>query len=73
MLRAVFREERCKGCGLCVVACPVHIIENNQSKLNEKGYFASGLIDPEKCIACGMCVTACPDLVIEVKEVKDND
>jgi len=70
MLRAVFREERCKGCQLCISACPVNIIAMNEDKLNEKGYHIAYLTDEKSCIACGMCVVACPDLAIEVKEVK---
>jgi 2-oxoglutarate ferredoxin oxidoreductase subunit delta len=69
MLRAVFKTERCKGCSLCVVACPKNIIAINKEKLNDKGYYPAGLIAPDECIACGMCVIACPDVAIEIKEV----
>ena len=24
--------ERCKGCNLCVVACPLHVLSHRQSK-----------------------------------------
>jgi len=61
-----FDIERCKGCGLCVTACPVHIVELNPSKINSKGYHPASVQEMEKCIACSNCATICPDLVITV-------
>ena len=34
----VVDTERCKGCGLCVAACPVKIISLAQKEVNKKGY-----------------------------------
>ncbi len=62
-----FRENRCKGCGLCVSVCPVKIIKLNRDKTNEKGYNPAGIEEMDKCIACTNCALICPDLVITVK------
>ena len=39
----------CKGCGLCVDACPAHIIELDRSRITAKGYHPARLIDASKC------------------------
>ena len=39
MAKVTFREERCKGCGLCIEVCPTKIIVENQDRINAKGYF----------------------------------
>ena len=56
MPRVEFREERCKGCGQCVIACPVKIIAF-QDKINGKGYRPSGIKEElmAKCIGCTSC------------------
>ncbi|MBN2851067.1 MAG: 4Fe-4S binding protein [Erysipelotrichaceae bacterium] len=64
-----FDENRCKGCGLCVNACPVHILELDASKMNAIGYHPSHSFAPDKCIACGSCALMCPDTVITVERV----
>ena len=33
----VVNTERCKGCNLCVVACPLHVLSLT-AKVNQKGY-----------------------------------
>jgi 2-oxoglutarate ferredoxin oxidoreductase subunit delta len=58
--------ERCKGCGLCIEACPQKIIQFDD-KFNSKGYFPAKLVDPEgKCLGCGFCYQKCPDVAITV-------
>ena len=32
----VVDTERCKGCNLCVVACPLHVIALNAKQVNKK-------------------------------------
>jgi len=64
-----FDENRCKGCGLCVNVCPVHILELDQTKVNAIGYHPSHSFAPEKCIACASCALMCPDVVITVERV----
>ncbi|WMJ22782.1 4Fe-4S binding protein [Paludicola sp. MB14-C6] len=59
--------EKCKGCSMCVVACPKKILEINKNKLNLKGYNPVDIIDREKCISCAMCATMCPDCVITIE------
>jgi 2-oxoglutarate ferredoxin oxidoreductase subunit delta len=44
-------EERCKGCQLCISACPVKILASHQSKINSKGFRPVYVTHPEKCIA----------------------
>jgi len=68
MAKVIFNEERCKGCGLCVRACPKDIIELSKTKLNSKGYHPAEVIDMEACIACASCARTCPDVVIQIEK-----
>ena len=72
MNRVTFKTELCKGCGLCVSACPKQIIALDKTRLNAKGYHPAGITDREKCIACAMCATMCPDGVITVERGVDD-
>lgn len=58
-------EERCKGCGFCVISCPRKII-SFQKKINAKGYHPVIINDQEQCTACGICYQVCPDLALEI-------
>jgi len=66
--RVTFKKELCKGCGLCVEACPKKIIEISKDELNGLGYYVAQCFDQSKCIACAFCATMCPDCVITVEK-----
>ena len=57
MPKVSFRQDRCKGCGLCVSVCPKKIIAIDSAVLNDKGYHPAGVIDMDKCIGCAFCAT----------------
>ncbi len=67
MPKLTFNEELCKGCGLCVNACPKGILELSKTRLNGKGHSPVEQTDPEKCIGCAFCAMMCPDCVITVE------
>ncbi|NLL56104.1 MAG: 4Fe-4S dicluster domain-containing protein [Clostridiales bacterium] len=68
MAKVTFKEERCKGCGLCVSVCPKKILQLSKEKLNSKGYRPAEITRQEDCIACVFCATMCPDVVITVEK-----
>ena len=70
MPKLTFKEELCKGCGLCVTACPKHILALSRTKLNSKGHTPVEQTDPDKCIGCAFCAMMCPDCVITVEKEK---
>jgi 2-oxoglutarate ferredoxin oxidoreductase subunit delta len=65
MAKVVFNEERCKGCGLCVLSCPKKDIFISQ-KINNQGFNVACLKEDNKCTGCALCAEMCPDVVIEV-------
>ena len=67
MAKVIFNEERCKGCGLCVTACPKGIVSLAKDKINAKGYHPAGVSEQEKCICCASFALMCPDTVITVE------
>jgi len=61
-------QERCKGCGLCINACPANVIRFSE-EFNSKGYHPAEYIG-EGCIACQFCYYTCPDVCITVYRYK---
>ena len=66
MATVSFKEEACKGCYLCIEACPKKIISKATDRLNAKGFNPVEVKEIDKCIGCAFCATMCPDTVIEV-------
>jgi 2-oxoglutarate ferredoxin oxidoreductase subunit delta len=58
-------KNHCKGCELCVQACPQKILSMSK-EITVKGYFFARMHDPSRCIGCRICAIACPDSAIEV-------
>ena len=54
----VVDTERCKGCGVCITACPCGVIELAK-EVNGKGYNYAFMANPEACIGCASCGINC--------------
>ena len=52
---------RCKGCDLCVVACPADVLELQPKEVNDRGYHYAYDKNPDACIGCASCAAVCPD------------
>ena len=68
MSKLTFNTDNCKGCGLCVDACPKKILRLATEKINKKGHSPAGITDQSLCIGCAFCATMCPDCVITVEK-----
>lgn len=51
--------EECKGCGLCVEACPPKVLRL-AAHMNRYGYHPVTYVG-EGCSGCGICFFACPE------------
>jgi len=51
--------DECKGCGLCVEACPPKVI-GMSDRLNHYGYRTAEYAG-SGCTGCGICFMACPE------------
>ncbi|QVK19124.1 4Fe-4S binding protein [Mycoplasmatota bacterium] len=67
--RIIVDIDKCKGCGLCIEACPFNLLELDANVVNKKGYQPMRIHTPEKCIGCASCALMCPDVVITVEKL----
>ncbi len=67
MPRITVDENLCKGCGMCVIACPRKIIALSKERISPKGYHPAELTDESLCTGCCSCATMCPDVAITVE------
>lgn len=61
-------QEKCKGCVLCVRACPMKILRLSETNINTKGYRPAENVNMDKCTGCCACALTCPDVCIEVEK-----
>ncbi|MDR0708629.1 MAG: 4Fe-4S dicluster domain-containing protein [Spirochaetaceae bacterium] len=66
--KVIIDRELCKGCLLCIRACPVKGVEQD-AQPNLSGSYPSFPAHLENCIACTNCFEVCPDICIEVYEL----
>src|ERR1039458_4691319 len=52
-------EQECKGCGLCIEACPPKVIAMSE-RLNHYGY-RTALYGGAGCTGCRICFMVCPE------------
>jgi Dissimilatory sulfite reductase (desulfoviridin), alpha and beta subunits len=65
MNKVLVNTDRCKGCSLCVEACPKNVL-GLSDKLNKLGHPAVEVKDDDACISCAMCALMCPDCILTV-------
>lgn len=58
-------SERCKGCELCIGACPQKILKLSET-FNRRGVYFAVCFDPQQCTACKFCAIMCPDNAIRI-------
>lgn len=58
-------EYRCKGCGLCALACAKKLIIMSD-KINSQGYAPAICNSLSNCTGCALCAQMCPDMAIKV-------
>jgi 2-oxoglutarate ferredoxin oxidoreductase subunit delta len=59
-------EAYCKGCTLCINACPQHLLHVSK-KVSKTSYHPAEFVDSEeKCTGCSLCGIVCPDSAIKV-------
>jgi len=62
--------ERCKGCELCIEACPQDALEVSR-QVNKKGYLYIVKVE-DTCTGCESCALVCPEGGVTVYRQKNN-
>lgn len=65
MAKITIDKACCKGCNICIAACPKDIFIKSKSR-NNYGTNMPEVINEELCGHCGMCERMCPDGAIDV-------
>ncbi len=65
----VIDKDLCKGCGLCIAACPNQVLAFS-GELSKSGYTVVHMEHPEACVGCSFCAQTCPDIAIDVYREK---
>jgi 2-oxoglutarate ferredoxin oxidoreductase subunit delta len=65
--RIIVDEERCRGCGLCIVFCPRQVLAVAE-RFNHDGLSPVEQAHQENCIGCATCALMCPHVAIMLVE-----
>ena len=66
MAKVTIAVDTCKGCGLCVNACPKNVLKLSETVSNKNGYFIAEVVNDD-CIGRASCAVMCPDVAITVE------
>jgi len=64
LAKAVVDEDRCIGCGNCVITCPYRAIELPLTGIAH--------VIEVACKGCGICVVECPTMAMELRHYKNK-
>ena len=67
----VIDVEACKGCDLCIDACPPRVLVMTDDEVNGRGYRYPQL--RPGCTGCRACAQICPDFVFQVYKYDTPD
>lgn len=65
------REDRCKGCDICIDFCPTHALKR-ATESTALGVFLP-VLEEARCNYCELCDLLCPDLAILVIKWKKEE
>ena len=65
MAKIIIDIKKCKGCFLCIEACPKRSIKKDE-KITVRGNNPVKFSEGSECIGCALCAIVCPDCCIEV-------
>jgi Pyruvate/2-oxoacid:ferredoxin oxidoreductase delta subunit len=63
--RAVYNQENCTACGVCIERCHVHAVKEGED--------GKPVFDRKRCIGCGLCVVKCPTDSVELAPVSREE
>lgn len=62
----------CKGCGLCVAACPHGVLEISE-ELSPLGVNPARVVEGKECRLCRNCTDMCPDAAIRLYRLNEEE
>ena len=67
--KVVIDRELCKGCYLCIRACPLKVLERDSEPNSTGTYPVKQSASGAECIGCGNCYEMCADVCIRVYQL----